>query len=203
MVLNCDFSYQRIYCLFITFKYYFHCITQIKSLQNWKVLSAFDFHRFFRFPVLTIMSFTKKLLLRKNFRSKLTFYKKRFLSFPRTDNVQSYITTIRALKIDENGPGFPLEEYSKHFLQVYLISHLLKKQWFRFLTLKLSQPRNTGIVFHFLFFFSDRRSCFRRTASKKFNCNTGTVLKNLKRSICWKNSSERSNLKDTLKWKWR
>ena len=140
MVLNCDSSYQRVACLFLTFKYYFHCITQIKCLQNWKLLSAFDFHRFFRFPVLTTLSFTKKRLLRRNFRSKRTFSKKRFLSFSRTDNVQSYITTMRALKIDEVGPGLPLEEYSKHYFQVYLISHLLKKQRFRIFTLKLSQP---------------------------------------------------------------
>ena len=140
IVLNCDFSYQRVDCVFNTFKYYFHCITQIKCLQNWKLLSAFASHRFFRFPVLTTLSFTKKRLLRKNFRSKRTSSKKRFPSFSRTDNVQSYITTIRALKTDEDGPGFPLEEYSKHFLQTYSISHLLKKQKFKFFTSKLSQP---------------------------------------------------------------
>ena len=56
------------------------------------------------------MSFTKKRLLRKNFRSKRTFSKKRILSFSRTVIVQSYITNMRALKIDEDGPGFPLEE---------------------------------------------------------------------------------------------
>ena len=49
IALNCDFSYQRVDCLFLTFKYYFHCITQIKCLQNCKLLSAFDFHRFFGF----------------------------------------------------------------------------------------------------------------------------------------------------------
>ena len=36
-----------------------------------------------------------------------------------TDNVQSYITTMRALKFDEDGPGIPLEEYPAHFVQVF------------------------------------------------------------------------------------
>ena len=147
IVLNCDFSYQSVDCSFTTFKCYFPCITQNKCLQNWKLLSAFDFHRFFRFPVLTILSFTKKRLLRKNFRSKRTSSKKRFLCFSRTDNVQSYITTMRALKIDEDGPGFPLEEYSKHFPQVYLISHLHRKQRFRFLPLSCPSTLYIGIIF--------------------------------------------------------
>ena len=73
------------------------------------------------------MSFTKKRLLRKKFRSKRIFSKKRFLSFSRTDNVQSNITTMRASKFDEDGPGFFLGECSKPFVQVYLFSLLLKK----------------------------------------------------------------------------
>ena len=36
-----------------------------------------------------------------------------------TDNVQSYITTMRALEFDEDGPGMPLEEYLEHFVQVF------------------------------------------------------------------------------------
>ena len=36
-----------------------------------------------------------------------------------TDNVQSYITTMRALKFDEDGPGIPLEEYPEYSLQVF------------------------------------------------------------------------------------
>ena len=36
-----------------------------------------------------------------------------------TDNVQSYITTMRALMFDEDGPGIPLEDYPEHFVQVF------------------------------------------------------------------------------------
>ena len=36
-----------------------------------------------------------------------------------TDNVQSYITSMRALKIDEDGLGIPLEEYPELFVQVF------------------------------------------------------------------------------------
>ena len=36
-----------------------------------------------------------------------------------TDNVQSYITSMRALKFHEDGPGIPLEEYPEHFVQVF------------------------------------------------------------------------------------
>ena len=34
------------------------------------------------------------------------------------DNVQSYITTMKALKIDKIGPGIHLEQYLEHFVQV-------------------------------------------------------------------------------------
>ena len=36
-----------------------------------------------------------------------------------TDNVQSYITTMRASKFDRDGPGMPLEEYPEPFVQVF------------------------------------------------------------------------------------
>ena len=36
-----------------------------------------------------------------------------------TNNVQSYITSMRALKFDEDGPGIPLEENPEHFVQVF------------------------------------------------------------------------------------
>ena len=36
-----------------------------------------------------------------------------------TQNVQSYITSMRALKFDEDGPGIPLEDYDNHFVQVF------------------------------------------------------------------------------------
>ena len=74
--LNCDFSYQSVDCLFTTFKYYLPCITEIKGFVFQKTLSAIDFHRSFKFPVLTNLSSTKKRLLRKKFRTKRTFHKK-------------------------------------------------------------------------------------------------------------------------------
>ena len=36
-----------------------------------------------------------------------------------TDSVQSYITTMRALRFDEDGPGIPLEEYPEHLVQLF------------------------------------------------------------------------------------
>ena len=44
-----------------------------------------------------------------------------------TDNVQSYITTMRALKFDEDGPGIPLEEYPEHFVQVFDLNYTQEK----------------------------------------------------------------------------
>ena len=41
------------------------------------------------------------------------------LDMDSTDNVQSYITTMRALKFDEDGHRNPLEEHPKHFVQVF------------------------------------------------------------------------------------
>ena len=35
------------------------------------------------------------------------------------ENVQSYITTMGVSKLDEDGPGIPLEEYPGHFVQVF------------------------------------------------------------------------------------
>ena len=36
-----------------------------------------------------------------------------------TDKVQYYITTMRTLMFDGDGPGIPLQEYVKHFFQVF------------------------------------------------------------------------------------
>ena len=36
-----------------------------------------------------------------------------------TDNVQSYVTTMRVLKFDEDGPGISLEEYPELFVPVF------------------------------------------------------------------------------------
>ena len=63
--LSCDFSYQSVDCLFTTFKFYFPCITQNKGFVFQRLLSAIDFHRSLRFPVLTNLRFTRKRLLRK------------------------------------------------------------------------------------------------------------------------------------------
>ena len=66
--MNGAFSYQSVDCLFKTFKYYFPCIKNIQGFMFQKLLSAIDFKRSLRFPVLTNLSFTKKRLLRKKFR---------------------------------------------------------------------------------------------------------------------------------------
>ena len=71
--LNCDFSYPSVGCLFTTFKHYFPCIIQIQGFGLQKLLSAMDFHRSLKYPVLTNLSFTKKRLLRKKFRTKRNF----------------------------------------------------------------------------------------------------------------------------------
>ena len=154
-----------------------YCITQNKGLVIQKLLSAFDFHRFLQFPAWKIFSFTKKRLLRKKFRTKRTFCKKSFLSFSRTGNVQSNISSMSVLKVDEISPGFPLEENSRPFVQVYLISLLLQKKNSELLPGGCRCQIAIGIVFHFLF-FSNRRSCFRWAAFEDFHCKTGTVVKN-------------------------
>ena len=191
IVLNCDFSYQRLDCLFITFNYYFHCITQIKSLQNWKLLSAFDFRRFLQFPVFTILSFTKKRLLRKKFRTKRNFSKKSFLLFSRTDTVQSSITNMRALKFDEVGPGFPLGECSKPFVQKYLILLLFNKQRFRFLMRQVAQPNWYWNCISPPFFLQRQKelfseSGFRRFPLQNWECCEKRIMINLLEELVWK-----------------
>ena len=68
-----DFSYQSVDCLFTTFKHYFSCNTLIQSFVFEKTLSANNFYRSLKFPVLTKLSFTKKRLLGKKFRKKPEF----------------------------------------------------------------------------------------------------------------------------------
>ena len=191
IVFNCDFSYQSVDCSFITFRYYFHCITQNKGLVIQKLLSAFDFHRFLQFPVLTVLRFTKKRLLREKFRSKRKLSRKNFLSFSRTDNVRSNINTMRALKNDEDGPGFPLEEYSKHFVQVYLISLLLRKQRFRIFTRKLSQPNWYWTCISLPFFLQRHVELFSESGFWRLSCQNCEysekyILINLLEEFEWK-----------------
>ena len=95
--LNCDFSQQSGDCLFTTFKFYFPCITQIKGFVFQKLSSAFDFHRSLKFPVLTNLSFTKKRLLRKKFRTKRTFSKKSVLSLSGTDETHDLFFKIGSI----------------------------------------------------------------------------------------------------------
>ena len=164
-------------------------ITQNKGLVIQKRSSAFDFYKFIHSPVLTNLSFTKKRLLRKKLRTKRTFSKKSFLSFSRTDNVQSNITTMRALKFDENGPSFPLEENSRPFVQVYLISLLLRKKSSEILHGGCRSQIDIGIVFHFLFFqwqkelFSE--SGFRRFSLQNWDCCEKWIMINLLEKIEW------------------
>ena len=83
--LNCDFSYQRVDCLFTTFIDYFLCIIQIQGFIFRKLLSAIDFRRFLKYPVLTNLSFSKKRLLRKKFRTKRNFGRQSEPSLSRSD----------------------------------------------------------------------------------------------------------------------
>ena len=146
---------------------------------------------FIQFAVLTNLSSTKKRLLRKKFRTKRTFFKKGFVYFSRTDNVQSNITTMRALKFDEDGPGFPLCECSKPFVQVYLISLLLKKQRFRIITRKLSQPNWYWNCISLAFFLQRQKelfseSGFRRFPLQNWECCEKWVMINLLEKLEWK-----------------
>ena len=165
-------------------------ITQNKGLVMQKRLSVFDFHRFLQFPVLTNLSFTKKRFPCKILRTKRTFSKKSFLSFSRTDNVQSNITTMRALKFDQDGPGFSLEEYSKAFVQVYLISLLLKKQMFRTVTRQLSQPNWYWNCISLPFFLQRQKELFSENGFQRFSlqnweCCEKRIIINLLEKLEW------------------
>ena len=104
--LNCDFSYQSVDCLFTTFKYYFPCITQIKGFVFQKLLSAIDFHRSLKYPVLTNLSFTKKRLLRKKFRTKRTFSKKSVHSLSGTAQTHDLFFKIGSILKSEKRQQF-------------------------------------------------------------------------------------------------
>ena len=71
--LNCDFSSQSVDWLFTSFKHYFPCNIQIQGFVFQKLLSAIDFHRSLKYLVLTNLTFTKKRLLRKKFRTKRNY----------------------------------------------------------------------------------------------------------------------------------
>ena len=102
--LNCDFSYQSFDCIFTTFKFYFPCVTPFLSCsKNFYQLLTFTS---LKFPVLTEMSFTKKRLLRKKFRTKRTFSKKSVLSFSGTDQTHDLFFKIGSILKWEKRPQF-------------------------------------------------------------------------------------------------
>ena len=166
-------------------------ITQNKGLVFQKLLSDFDFYRFLQFPVLTNLSFTKKRLLRKNIRTKRNFSKKSSLPFSRADNVQSSITNMRALKINEVGPGFPLRECSKPFVQKYLILLLFNKQRFRILMRQVAQPKWYWNCISPPFFLQRQKelfseSGFRRFPLRNWECCEKRIMINLLEELVWK-----------------
>ena len=166
-------------------------ITQNKGLVIQKLLSAFDFYRFLQFQVLTHLSFTKKRLLRKKIRTNFNFSKKKFLSFSRTDNVQSSMTNMRALKIDEDGPGFPLVECSKPFVQKYLTSLLLNKQRLRIIMRQVAQPNWYWNGISTPFFLQRQKelfseSGFRRLPLQNWECCDKRIMINLLEELVWK-----------------
>ena len=144
-------------------------ITQNKGLVIQKLLSAFDFYRFLQLQVLTHLSFTKERLLRKKIRTKRNFSKKIFLSFSWTDNVQSSITNMRALKIDEDGPGFPLGECSQPFVQKCLFSLLLNKQRFRIIMRQVSQPNWYWNCISLPFFLQWQKELFSESGFRRLS----------------------------------
>ena len=166
-------------------------ITQYKGLVIQKRLLVFDSHSFLQFPVLTNLSFTKKWLLRKKFRTKRTFSRKSFLSFSRTDNVQFSITTMRALKFDEDGPGLPLGECVKPFVQKHSISLLLNKQTFKIITGQISQPNWYWNCISLPFSHQRQKELFSESGFRRFS------LQN------WKRCEKRVmiNLLEKLEWK--
>ena len=95
--LNCDSSYQSTDCCFTTFKDYFRCTTQIRVFVFQKLISAIDFHRSLKIPVLTILSFTKKRLLRKEFRTKRKFCQQSEPSYSRSDQRASLLLKISSI----------------------------------------------------------------------------------------------------------
>ena len=54
-----------------------------------------------------------------------------------TDNVQFYITIVRTLKFDKDGPGIPMVANPDHFFQVVDLNSTQEAN-FRFITLTLS-----------------------------------------------------------------
>ena len=165
-------------------------ITQNKGLVIQKLLLTYDFHRFLQFPVLTNLSFTKKRLLRKKYRTKRNFSKKSFLPFSRIDKVQSNITNKRVLKVDENSPGFPLEENSRPFVQVYLISLLHKKKFQKYYAEVVAAKLILELYFNSFFHPAAEGAVFGERLSKIFIAKLG---------LLWK--MEKINLLEKLEWK--
>ena len=104
--LNCDFSYQSVDCLFITFNHYFPCIIQFQGFVFQKLLSAIDFHRSLKYPVLTNLSFSKKRLLRKKFRTKRNFSRQSEPSLSRSDPTADLLLKISSILKSEKRQEF-------------------------------------------------------------------------------------------------
>ena len=95
-----------------------------------------------------------------------------------TENIQYYITTMNALKFDEDSPGVPLEEYLEPFVQVFdltstqeasvliyypdVVAASLRLEWY--FTSPLPSPTEVAV--------------FRERLSTVFIDKTGTNVKN-------------------------
>ena len=103
---NCISWYQRVDWLFTTFKHYFPCIKQIQVFVFQKFLSAIDFHRSFKYLVLTNLKFTKKRLLRKNFRTKRNSGRQSEPSFSRSEPTANLLLKFSSVVKSEKRQKF-------------------------------------------------------------------------------------------------
>ena len=101
---NCDFSSQSVDCLFTTIKYYFPCMTEINVFP--KLLSGIDFNGSLKFPILTNLSFTKKRLLRKKFKSKRNFCRQSEPSLSRSDQTDDLFLENSSISESEERQEF-------------------------------------------------------------------------------------------------
>ena len=93
------------------------------------------------------------------------------------DNVQSYITSVRALKLDEDGPGILLEEHPEPFVRVFDLTSTQEAN------VQIYDPNVAASLRLELYFTSPLPSVtevavFGKQPLTSFLEKTGTVVKN-------------------------
>ena len=95
-----------------------------------------------------------------------------------TDNVQSYIITMRALMFHEDGPGISPVEQPEHFVQVFDLASTQQGNVHDYNPDALAASLRSELFFTSPLFSATEVAVFEERLSTIFIDKTGTIVKN-------------------------